>query len=136
MSACDATANGRSSKKGDTAMSPEAFEIFFMSLTAFATLSAFLLYWLLSSHRRQQEKVARKVLVQFADYMLAHLMSPEEVTLIKEREEFSDDKSFDQYRRIYVEASRLSARQNLTGEDLSRIIENAKKNAEELRRSS
>jgi hypothetical protein len=116
-------------------MSPEEFEIFLMSLAAFAMLSALLLYWILSGHRRQQEKVARKVLVQFADYMLAHLMSPEEVTLIEEREEFSDDKSFDQYRRIYLEASRLSARQNLTGEDLSRIIENAKKDAEELRRS-
>jgi len=96
-------------------------------------LLAFLVYWALSSHRRRLEATVRTVLVQFGDYMLANLMSPEEVTLIDCADEFNDSEVYREYQTIYLEASRLSARQNLTGENLSEVIDQAKKAAEELR---
>jgi len=99
-------------------------------------LLALLVYWALSSHRRQLEATARTVLVQFGDYMLANLMSPEEVTLIDCADEFNDNELYREYQTIYLEASRLSARQNLTGENLSEVIDQAKKDAEELRRGA
>ena len=99
-------------------------------------LLALLVYWALSSHRRRLEATARTVLVQFGDYMLANLMSPEEVTLIDCADEFNDNEVYREYQTIYLEASRLSARQNLTGENLSEVIDQAKKAAEELRRGA
>ena len=99
-------------------------------------LLALLVYWALSNHRRQLEATARTVLIQFGDYMLANLMPPEEVTLVDCADEFDDNEVYREYQTIYLEASRLSARQNLTGENLSEVIDQAKKDAEELRRGA
>ncbi len=87
----------------------------------------------LKSHREEQEKITRQVLANFGDYLLAHLMTPEEVTTIPSDHPKAGTDEYKDYVLISLETARISARQNLTHQDLADVIKSGWEQAEKLK---
>ncbi len=96
-------------------------------------LGVFLLYLVLKSHREEQEKITRQVLANFGDYLLAHLMTPEEVTTIPSDHPKAGTDDYKEYVLVSLETARISARQNLTHQDLADVIKSGREQAEKLK---
>ena len=115
-------------------MEIETVELLISAITLGSLIAAFLLYLLLKSHRKEHERITRQVLANFGDYMLAHLMTPEEVTKIPSDHPKAGTDDYKEYVLVSLETARISARQNLTHQDLADVIKIGWEQAEKLKR--
>ncbi len=114
-------------------MEIETVELLISAITLGSLIAAFLLYLLLKSHRKEHERITRQVLANFGDYMLAHLMTPEEVTTIPSDHPKAGTDEYKDYVLISLETARISARQNLTHQDFADVIKSGWEQAEKLK---